>query len=324
MNDLFYTNLYEKLYATLDYHSDLNYDEHSAQATNFLFELYGDKSKTISILDVGCSNGKAIEQLTGKGFTASGIDVSPTAVEMCEARGLENCRVGSATEIPHPDSSFDIILSTDVLEHLRPEDLAAMLSEFARVARQAIMVKIALVPEYHKFTEEPLHLSIFPAMEWLRMFYPKFGLETVVENCPDFFTVYLRRRDAVEPWETVVLQYRAELHEKEAINLQGRVRRSRRALTREKERVAEMREVLNASEKQISRLKKEVSGLEGHLSKANRFLALQQEHTTRLKVALDQAKAKRNLLQNSKAYKIGRFILFPFRLIGKTTGSSRY
>lgn len=323
MNDPFYTNLYEKLYADLGYHRDLDYDEHSAQATTFLFELHRDKSSGISILDVGCSNGKAVERLTEMGFTSSGIDVSPTAVEMCAARGLGDCCVGSATEIPHADSSFDIILSTDVLEHLRPEDLPAMLSEFSRVARQAIIVKIALVPEYHKFTDEPLHLSIFPAMEWLRMFYPTFGLETVVENCPDFFTVYLRRRDDVEPWETVVAQYRAELHEKEAINLQGRVKRSRRALTKEKERVAEMREILESSKKTISRLADEVSGLMGNLSKANHLLALQQERNTRLKAALDQAKAKRILLQNSKAYKFGRIILFPFRWIGKTTGNLR-
>ncbi|RYD23721.1 MAG: methyltransferase domain-containing protein [Verrucomicrobiaceae bacterium] len=317
MTERFYTDLYEKLYAERGYHADLDYDEHSAQATGFVIERYGDNAGNLRVLDVGCSNGKAVERLTTMGFNAHGIDVSPTAVGMCRARGLSTCSVGSATAIPHEDSSFDMIVSTDVLEHLRPEDLQKMVGEFSRVVRDSVVLKIAVVPEYQKFSDEALHLTVMPALDWLKLLHPKFALVEVLENCPDFFTVHLKKRDSDESWDEVFPGYRAALHEKEAINLQGRVRRSRRALAREKERGAQMQQTIDASKEEISRLSAMISNLEANLKKNEKSLAAQKNTSGRLKATLEQEREKQQQLKNSKAYKLGRFILLPFRQIGR-------
>jgi len=47
---------------------------------------------------------------------------------------------GSVLEIPAADSSYDAVVAVDVLEHIEPKDRAKALSEFARVARQSVIL----------------------------------------------------------------------------------------------------------------------------------------------------------------------------------------
>jgi SAM-dependent methyltransferase len=83
------------------------------------------------ILDVGCGTGANLKLLQGYG-TAIGVDISEQALSFCRARGIPHSRtfLASATDLPFPDSTFDLATSFDVICNIA-DDLCA----FAQVAR---------------------------------------------------------------------------------------------------------------------------------------------------------------------------------------------
>ena len=143
----FYFDLYEKLYQT-GYHNNQELS-HTKKLFPFLNEVDGGK-KNIKVLDVGCSHGLAVQQLKDMGYDAYGVDVSETAIKFCEERGLTTCKVGSATDLPFDDGFFDLIISTDVLEHLLPKDVDRTISEFKRVNKGFCLLAIACDAEGNK------------------------------------------------------------------------------------------------------------------------------------------------------------------------------
>ncbi|HEX3999088.1 MAG TPA: class I SAM-dependent methyltransferase [Pirellulales bacterium] len=87
-----------------------------------------------AILDVGSSTGTNLRMLRDAGFTSfQGVDISPESQYFCNAKGLGPVELGSILDLPHPDSSFDLVLATDVIEHI-DDDLAAI-GELRRVLR---------------------------------------------------------------------------------------------------------------------------------------------------------------------------------------------
>ena len=98
----------------------------------FRRELAADSDATGSALDVGCGTGGNLRMLRSQSFTrVAGVDISPDAVRYCRRKGFGDVVLGSAQELPFPDESFDVILLTDVLEHV--EDDVAALREAGRV-----------------------------------------------------------------------------------------------------------------------------------------------------------------------------------------------
>lgn len=75
-------------------------------------------SRDARILDIGCSGGPMLAALRDHGFTEiSGIDVSEEAVGRCRARGLD-AQVMDAGALEFPAATFDVLIASDVLEHL--------------------------------------------------------------------------------------------------------------------------------------------------------------------------------------------------------------
>jgi SAM-dependent methyltransferase len=86
------------------------------------------------ILDAGTSCGTNLRMLRDQGFThVLGLDLSEHAARFCRDKGLGEVRIGSIEQIPFPDASFDLVLATDVIEHV-DDDLRA-LGELCRVLR---------------------------------------------------------------------------------------------------------------------------------------------------------------------------------------------
>ena len=204
-----YAKLYDRLYETGYHNLKVNSNAFGGfwVTHNILLRILLEPSYGIeTVLDVGCSHGMAVAALWDFDMTASGMDVSKTAVSMagdhaiekyvswshnikerdnsefCEIeskrlgstcllnerpdkprsvekiQGIKKCqgecfRQGSATTIPWPDSSFDAILSTDVLEHIYAKDIPLVISEFCRVVNKYLFLQIA---EKHETNTGPL------------------------------------------------------------------------------------------------------------------------------------------------------------------------
>lgn len=71
------------------------------------------------ILDVGSSTGTNLRLLKQLGFQQfQGVDNSQRSVAWCRDKKLGFVSLGDAEDLPFPSSSFDLVLATDVLEHL--------------------------------------------------------------------------------------------------------------------------------------------------------------------------------------------------------------
>ena len=96
------------------------------------------------LLDAGCGTGRNLVEFRSLG-EVEGVDFSPQAVEFCHQRGLTGVRRAAVEELPFEDGRFNLILATDVIEHL-DDDLRA-LTELRRVAARGAHL-VLTVPAY--------------------------------------------------------------------------------------------------------------------------------------------------------------------------------
>jgi SAM-dependent methyltransferase len=85
------------------------------------------------VVDLGCGSGRAILWNRDRGATAVGIDISPFFSS--DARREIDLLLGDLRRLPFADTTFTKAWSLDVLEHLSPDALRAMLTEAGRVLK---------------------------------------------------------------------------------------------------------------------------------------------------------------------------------------------
>ena len=96
------------------------------QLRRFLQFAAGDR-----VIDLGCGSGRSILWNAASGASFTGVDVSPFFAH--EARATADLVLADLRQLPFADGSFTKAYALDVLEHLSPEALDAMLAEAARV-----------------------------------------------------------------------------------------------------------------------------------------------------------------------------------------------
>lgn len=102
------------------------------------------------VLDVGCGNGYVLSRYARAGAEVYGIDLTPAALKITEARfSFEGKKVnlteGNAEELPYPDRSFDCVTSMGVLHHTPHTQKA--IDEIFRVLKPGGLFVIML---YHR------------------------------------------------------------------------------------------------------------------------------------------------------------------------------
>jgi ubiquinone/menaquinone biosynthesis C-methylase UbiE len=114
-----------------------------------------------SVLDAGCGEGIVYRAMRKRGYTGkwTGFDFSEQAVEFARQASPEaDWFHASAYQIPLADCSFDLIFSSQVLEHLPTPERA--LAEYARVARRNLLLSVPLEPWFRIFTWLSVRLRI--------------------------------------------------------------------------------------------------------------------------------------------------------------------
>jgi ubiquinone/menaquinone biosynthesis C-methylase UbiE len=92
-----------------------------------------------SALDVGCAEGYFMEIVRKRfGGEVWGVDLSPVALAKAHDKHGLTVAAADATRLPFADGSFDVVYSTEVIEHVLDPDL--MVSELRRVARDTVLV----------------------------------------------------------------------------------------------------------------------------------------------------------------------------------------
>ena len=111
-----------------------------AMVEHFVSLLAGDRR----VLDAGCGAGRMLPLLAELGCVAEGVDLSREMVRRAQADHPEFAtQVGSITDLPYDDCSFDGVFSWYSTIHGDDEALGAAVSEFRRVLRPGGLVLVA-------------------------------------------------------------------------------------------------------------------------------------------------------------------------------------
>jgi SAM-dependent methyltransferase len=92
-------------------------------------------------LDVGPGPGGNAAVLRDLGWQVTGVELTGVGAQLCAARGLDVVR-GDATRLPVADRSVDLVMSTDVWEHV--EDHESVAAESHRVLRPGGRLLVAV------------------------------------------------------------------------------------------------------------------------------------------------------------------------------------
>jgi ubiquinone/menaquinone biosynthesis C-methylase UbiE len=127
--------------------SGSNLEKHTSKNPLVKFLNNRLKPKPKNILDAGCGEGFTINMLANSNDSISitGLDIEKDALEY--AKGL-NPKVkffeGSVYELPFDDNQFDVVILSEVLEHL--ENPSKALSEIYRVSSGYCVISVPNEP----------------------------------------------------------------------------------------------------------------------------------------------------------------------------------
>lgn len=191
-----------------------NYRKHAnsnpiqkALINNFYRELFKliKPLKPESVLDVGCGEGFSLKKLEERkiGKVIEGVDYSEEAIRLGKQMypGL-NLSIGNVYDLKYKDNLFDLILCTEVLEHLEDPKKAAL--EIKRIAGKYVVFSVPNEPffimanflrgKYLKnFGNHPEHTN-----HWTFLGFEKFlkscGYEIVKSKHPFAWTLILAKK----------------------------------------------------------------------------------------------------------------------------------
>lgn len=113
-----------------------------------IFQTLKDILGIHSVLDAGCGCASSIVQALNIGLDAQGIDFSEIAISLAFDQSKDKVRIGDLRAIPFPDNSFDLVLTSSVLEHIYEDEIKIVLSELARVSKKWIFFNIDGLEEH--------------------------------------------------------------------------------------------------------------------------------------------------------------------------------
>lgn len=150
------------------------------------------KGKKVKILDCGFGAGYLLGELSRQGFDCYGIDLSPERVNKAQLDYPNiTFKVGSTTSTNFSDSFFDIVITTQTIEHFLDEDLYASFNEFRRIMTKGGLLFITtrfeedlsreykVCPDCHAIFRHSQHLQSFN-FKRIKDLFNQVGIEAII------------------------------------------------------------------------------------------------------------------------------------------------
>lgn len=137
------------------------------------------------MLSVGCGDARILSQKEKEGCDIVGIDINPKVIQEDQGRGNGEFILMDAATLMFPDESFDIVLASEVLEHLDDVTLGRAVSEMKRVCRRDGAL-IVTVPERNCVDGTPAcpHVQSFEMADLRAMFNVRKEISIPIEDKP--------------------------------------------------------------------------------------------------------------------------------------------
>jgi ubiquinone/menaquinone biosynthesis C-methylase UbiE len=135
-----------------------------------------DKS-ALSVLDLGCGLGNPARLLVQKIKVnyLEGVDVFPGYLKKSKELGIYNKLVRNKVEnINYPSKSFDIVLASQVVEHLTKPDALRLIQKMEKIAKRQVIIVTPIGECYHPDVDHnkyQLHKSNFVPNDFTKMGY---------------------------------------------------------------------------------------------------------------------------------------------------------
>lgn len=153
---------------------------------------------THRVLDIGCGTGYGTAELSFRAASAAGLDISLEATEYAAQhfqRPNLSFHHGSATELPFPEQSFDVITAFEVIEHV--ENWQALITQARRVLHPS-GIFIVSTPNVDYYTESrgaegpnPFHVHEFAYQEFHEALSTNFpATQIFLQNRAEAFAFY--------------------------------------------------------------------------------------------------------------------------------------
>ncbi len=119
-----------------------------------------------TIIDIGCGNGIITNALSDI-YDITGVDRSETALKFLKTKKI----LANAENIPVEDNSFDMVFSSEMLEHLEDNTLSLSISEMKRLSKKYILISVPNAENPKKNSIEcPKCKHIYPRSYHLQSF----------------------------------------------------------------------------------------------------------------------------------------------------------
>jgi ubiquinone/menaquinone biosynthesis C-methylase UbiE len=120
-----------------------------AKVDRLLDECFKTLQPGARILDVGCGTGEYIHRANDLGFSAGGIEPAEAMRKAAIERNPGSTILdGTATALPFPDGTFDLVICIEVLRYLHRADNRQALREMHRVLKPGGIMFLTMVNRY--------------------------------------------------------------------------------------------------------------------------------------------------------------------------------
>ena len=119
------------------------------------------------VLDLGCGNGEFLGILQAAGHEAVGVDIDPAMVAECRQQGYTAYEADVITWLPTQSGQYDAIFSSNVIEHLDAQTVAAVVSGAYQALRPGGLLLLgtpnpeSAIVHLHEYWRDPTHVRLY-------------------------------------------------------------------------------------------------------------------------------------------------------------------